>query len=294
MIVVGVDGSRAGLEAVAWAAAEAALRDVPLRVVHAIHRWAAETEQGRYAEVAHWMRQGAATVLAAAVDRARRAHPKLTVESRILPGDPRAALIREGEQADLLVVGNHGLSAVRGLMVGSVAYGVAGHAPCDVVVVRQTPVTSSGEIVAGIDTSPRAAPVLEFAFAEAALRGADLRAVHVWSRYDKHGGFQPIPDDVGEDEKNEVRQLKETLAGWCGRYPDVTVIEEVVRGHPVDALRDAARGADLLVVGSRGRGELAGLVLGSVSHSLLHHAPGPLAVIRTSAEARRGNEHRGK
>ncbi|MFD1939994.1 MULTISPECIES: universal stress protein [Nonomuraea] len=280
MIVVGVDGSRAGLEAVGWAAAEAALRRVPLRVVHAIHRWAVETEQGRYAGVARWMREGAQTVLAAGVDRALREHPGLTVEAEILPGDPRAALIRASERAELLVVGNHGLSAVRGLLVGSVAYGVAGHTPCDVVVVRETPAVSSGEIAVGLDSSPWTAHVLTFAFAEAALRGAALRAVHVWNRYETGGGFQAVPDDFFEDERNEVRQLEETLAGWSERYPDVTVIKEIVQGHPVDALREAARGADLLVVGSRGRGGLKGLVLGSVSHAMLHHSPVPLAVIR--------------
>ncbi|MEU4702468.1 universal stress protein [Nonomuraea dietziae] len=281
MIVVGVDGSRAGLEAVDWAAGEAALRDVPLRVVHAIPRWACETEQVRYAEVARWMRQGAETVLAAGVERAHRQQPKLTVETGILPGDPRAALIREGEVADLLVVGNHGLGAVRGLLVGSVAYGVAGHASCHVVVVRQAPSSPTGEIVVGLDGSPRTMHVLEFAFAEASLRGADLRAVHVWNRYETGGGFQPIPDDPYQDGQNEIRQLKESLAGWRERYPDVNVIEEIVKGHPVDVLREAARRADLLVVGSRGRGELAGMALGSVSQAMLHHAPGPLAVVRT-------------
>ncbi|MEU7898128.1 universal stress protein [Nonomuraea sp. NPDC049152] len=283
MIVVGVDGSRAGLEAVGWAAAEAALRGVPLRVVHAIYRWAVETGQGRYAGVARWMREGAETVLAAGVDRARREQPGLTVEAKILPGDPRGALIREAEHAELLVVGNHGLSAVRGLLVGSVAYGVAGHAPCDVVVVRETPAASAGEIVVGVDDSSRTARVLEFAFAEADLRGADLRVVHVWNRYAVVGGFQVGAGDFFEDEKSEARQLEETLVRWSERYPSVSVIEEIVQGHPVDALREAARGADLLVVGSRGRGELAALVLGSVSHAMLHHAPGPLAVIRTPA-----------
>ncbi|MET9344549.1 universal stress protein [Nonomuraea sp. NPDC003804] len=283
MIVVGVDGSRAGLEAVAWAANEAALRDVPLRVVHAIHRWAAEAGPGRYAEVAQWMRQGAETVLAAGIETARRLQPQLKAEAKILPGDPREALIRESERADLLVVGNHGLSAVRGLLVGSVAYGVAGHAACHVVVVRENPAASSGEILAGLDSSPRGGPVLEFAFGEAALRGAELRVLHVWSRHEAGGRIPPSRGGGGSVEESQLRQLEETLAGRRERYPDVTVIPEVVKGHPVDALTEAARGADLLVIGSRGRGGLAGMVLGSVSHALLHRAPGPVAVVRTPA-----------
>ncbi|WP_433501407.1 universal stress protein [Sphaerimonospora sp. CA-214678] len=284
MIVAGVDGSQAGLEAVAWAAREAVLRDMPLRLVHAIPRWVLESgetaEEGRrYAGVARWMREGADTALAAAVDRARREAPEVEVDSAHLPGDPRTALIDAAGKADLLVVGNHGLGGFRGLLLGSVAYGVAGQAPCDVVIVRGTPTPARGEVVAGVDGSPVGAAALDFAFAEAALRGARLRAVHAWTWFEAGGGFVPGPDDP-DVEQTEVRVVSEALSGHRERYPDVEVVEEVVRGHPVDVLSDASDAADLLVVGSRGRGNLAGLVLGSVSHALLHHARCPLAVVR--------------
>lgn len=200
MIVVGVDGSRAGLEA----AREAALRDVPLLVAHAMPRWAYETESGRLTEVAAWMREGGREVLAAAVERARGDQSKISVRTTFLPDDPRIALIEATRDAELLVVGGHGLGGVRGVLVGSVAYGVAGRAPCDAVVVRPVSSPPVDEIVAGIDGSPASARVLEFAFAE----------------------------------------------------------------------------AELLVVGSHGYGTFAGMVLGSVSHALLHHAPCPLAVVR--------------
>ncbi|MDP4510062.1 universal stress protein [Nonomuraea turcica] len=269
MILVGVDGSRAGIEAVGWAAHEAAVREVPLTVAHAMPRWAYETEIGRYAEVAAWMREGGRTVLAVAEERARREQPKISVTTTFLPDDPRSALIGAARDAELLVVGSHGIGGFRGMLVGSVAYGVAGHAPCDVVVVRELPSSPRGEIVAGVDASPASGRVLEFAVAEARLRGSRLRAVHaVAVRW----------DPAGLDEPGAVEDTLEALAE---RHPDVDIVEEEVHGHPVEVLRQAASVADLLVVGSHGHGTVTGMLLGSVSQELLHHVPCPLAVVRS-------------
>ncbi|WP_049576238.1 universal stress protein [Nonomuraea sp. SBT364] len=267
MIVVGVDGSRAGLEAAEWAAGEALLRGVPLLLAHAMTRWAVETGEGRLAEVAAWMREGGRSVLQAARERAGRDLPEAAVRTTLLAGDPREALISAGRDAELLVLGSHGIGGVRGMLVGSVAHGVAGRAPCDVVLVRELPSSPRQEIVAGVDDSEASARVLDFAFAEARLRGCRLRVVHAWNR--------PGPFDDGERPV-----LREVLAGPRERHPGVPVIEEAVRAHPVEALRQAATGAELLVAGSRGRGTLAGMVLGSVSQALLQHAPCPLVVVR--------------
>lgn len=280
MIIVGVDGSRAGLEAAGWAAMEAALREVPLTVAHAMPGWVCEPQSGRYAAVAKWMRDGGAMVLAAAEDRARREQPKISIRTVLLPGDPRVALIKAAKEAELLVIGGHGIGGVRGLLVGSVAYGVAGHAPCDVVVVRQLPSAPRGELVAGVDGSSESRRrVLDFAIAEAELRGAGLRVVHAWR------GFEAAePQELSElskDERGGRLVLRDVLAGYREEHPDVDVIEEAVRGHPVEVLRQAAEGADLLVVGSHGYGAFAGLVMGSVSQAMLHHSPCPLAVVRS-------------
>ncbi|MGW0481539.1 universal stress protein [Nonomuraea sp. NPDC003214] len=268
MIVVGVDGSRAGLEAAAWAAAEAELRHVPLLIAHAMTRWAVETGDGRLADVAAWMREGGRSVLQAARERAGHDRPEADVETTLLAGDPREALIAAGRDAELLVIGSHGIGGVRGMLVGSVAHGVAGRAPCDVVLVREVPSSPRQEIVAGVDGSETSARVLDFAFAEARLRGCRVRAVHAWN--------WPGPFD---DAERTV--LADLLAGPRERHPGVPVIEETVHAHPVEALRQAATGAELLVAGSRGRGTLAGMVLGSVSQALLQHAPCPLAVVRS-------------
>ncbi len=276
MIIVGVDGSRAGLEAAGWAAAEAALRGSPLTVAHAVPRWVCEEDTVRYAEVARWMREGADTVLASARDRVLRESPQVPVEAVLLPGDPRTALIKASEEAELLVVGSSGIGGVRGLLVGSVAYGVAAHTRTNVVLVHERPSLTRGEIVAGTDGSPSAGRALEFAFTEAELRGARLRAVWAWA-WPQAGGFPPA--DRGS-EQDTLRRLKESLTEHRERHPGVEVVEEVVHGHPVEVLREAAAGADLLVVGSRGHGQLAGMLLGSISQALLHHTPCPVAVVR--------------
>lgn len=278
MIVVGVDGSSAGLEATRWAAREAVLRDVPLRIVHAMPRWACETPaSGPYADVARWMREGAESVVSEAVDQARLEEPGVTVETELLPGDPRQALIKVAQGAELLVTGNHGLGGFRGLLLGSVALGVAGHTECAVAVIRKSPSTPRGEVVVGVDGSSRGASAIAFAFAEAALRGADLRAVHAWEPLIPQEGLDPIP--ASPQDAADQRLLAEVLAGWSERYPDVKLVKDVERGHPADVLRRASAQADLLVVGSRGRGGISGLILGSVSHALLHHAECPIVIV---------------
>ncbi|MEV4562875.1 universal stress protein [Nonomuraea sp. NPDC049419] len=279
MIIAGVDGSRAGLEAAGWAATEAVLRQVPLTVAHVVPKWVCGEDQPvRYAEVARWMREEARTVLTSAKDRALRERPQVRVETVLLPGDPRAALVKAAAEAELLVVGSSGIGGVRGLLVGSVAYGVVAHAETNVVLVRDRPATP-GEVVAGTDLSECAERALEFAFAEAELRGARLRVVQAWA-WPQPGGFGPADP---ESEQGHLRALHEALSPYRARHPRVEAVAEIVHGHPVDVLKEAAAGAELLVVGSRGHGQLAGMLIGSISQAMLHHAPCPLAVVRAAA-----------
>ncbi|SDG29222.1 Nucleotide-binding universal stress protein, UspA family [Sinosporangium album] len=281
MIVVGVDGSDTGLEAAAWAAREAEMRRAPVRVVYAMAEWALEmAEDAPHAEVGRWMRDNAATVLADAVARVKQEAPDVAVESRLLGDDPRLALLEEAKEADLLVVGNHGLGGFRGLLLGSVALGVSGQATCPVAVVRVPPAPPRNVVVVGVDGSPGSLSVIEFAFAEAALRGAELHAVHAWNSSIIGYGPETLAEAL-EDAATERRLLAEVVAGCGERYPDVKVIERSRHGHPAEVLRLASADAELLVLGSRGRGPMAGLFLGSVSHALLHHGNCPIVVLST-------------
>ncbi|MBB4919784.1 universal stress protein [Streptosporangium saharense] len=279
MILVGVDGSRSSLEAVSWAVREAGLRRTGLRVVHVMPAWPLEmTRDTPHAEIGRWMREGAETTLDGALDRIREEGGDVEVVSELLPGgDPRQALIEAAAHAELLVVGSHGLGGFEGMLLGSVALGVAGHAPCPVAVVRRRPAEPRGRVVVGVDGSPAGVDAVAFAFAEAEIRGAELHAVHAWNR--PIVGCGPFAlADAEETAQQERRALAEALAGWGERHPDVKVTERLEYGHPVEVLREASTEADLLVVGSRGRGDLTALLLGSVSHSLLHHAACPVVV----------------
>ncbi|WP_326822823.1 universal stress protein [Streptosporangium sp. NBC_01756] len=285
MIVVGVDGSQSGLAAVSWAMREADMRGVKVRIVHVVPGWAYETpDDAPHVYVGCWMRQSAASVLADALRRAREERPWAEVESELLRGDPRLALIRASKDADLLVVGSHGLGGFGGLLLGSVALGVSGQATCPVAVIRRMRTQPRNEVVVGIDGSPGGAATIEFAFAEADLRGADLRAVHAWSESVAECRPEGAPARIDQAGAKWLL-LAEALTGQSERHPGVRHVEHVERGHPVEVLLRVSTGAGLLVVGSRGRCDVAGLLLGSVSHSLLHHAACPLVVIAVADSA---------
>ncbi|WP_283133470.1 universal stress protein [Rhizohabitans arisaemae] len=281
-IVVGVDGSPAGLNAVGWAMAEAVVRRLPVRLVHVMPEWAySMPETARHAEIGKWKRDSAGAVLEEAASRARAEEPGVEVVSQLMPGDPRSALLLVAERASLLVVGSHGLGGFRGLLLGSVALGVSGQAACPVVVVRTIPGPPKGEIVVGVDGSDLSAAALDLAFEEASLRGSTVRAMHAWIRLSAgpKDGEVPLIYDVKATAARNAEMLTATVAKWRTEYPGVPCVEQVVHDHPVDAIVDASASADLVVVGSRGRGTVRSLILGSVSHGVLHHAHSPVAVV---------------
>jgi nucleotide-binding universal stress UspA family protein len=159
------------------------------------------------------------------------------------------------------------------------------------VVVRENNPDSaaSGQVVVGVDGSEASQPAIGYAFAYAASTGRSIVAVHTWWWEPLEGTSlgEPWMGDWTEIASQEATVVSESLAGWADRYPDVPVRSHIVRGDPVVELLDQSAGANLLVVGSRGRGGFIGLLLGSVSRRVLKRATGPVAVVR-SVE---GGEH---
>jgi nucleotide-binding universal stress UspA family protein len=180
----------------------------------------------------------------------------------------------------MVVIGSHGVGTVAGLLLGSTALQVVAHTPVPAVVVRHVEPVIRQEIAVGVDGPPAGDATLAFAFEEAALRGARLRAVHVWSDPGTGlGGMTPLVYDPEQVAEEQTHRLNEVLGPWRDKYPEVQVVTEVVHGRPVRILAGVSARADLLVVGTRGLGGFTGLMLGSVSHGLLHHAHCPLAVV---------------
>lgn len=282
-VVVGVDGSDTAHRAVRWGAAEAGRRHLPLRLVTAFG-WTAEYPAGhprpgeRYREV---LLDRTRRMLVRAAEAAERQVPGIVVEQELVVGPPIAVLASEARDARLVVIGDRGLGGVTGLLVGSVAVALAAHAACPVAVVRGdvTEPDAALPVVVGVDGSPTSEAALAYAYDAAATRGVPLVAVHTWWDVMIDPAMAPLLDWEAIEVDERVL-LAERLAGWAEKYPDVTVQRIVARDRPARALLEQAAHAQLVVVGSRGRGGVAGLVLGSVGHALLHRAPCPVIVVR--------------
>jgi nucleotide-binding universal stress UspA family protein len=281
-IVVGVDGSRDSARAAGWAAEEAAARRCPLRIVHAVAPWLYERNvDPRLVSVREWLLAGGQEVIGAAVEAARARAEGIDVAGEVVPGGASRALLERARDASMVVVGGHGVGTVAGLLLGSTALQVVSHATVPAVVVRHVEPLAREEIAVGVDGLPAGEPALAFAFEEAALRDARLRAVHVWSDpgATRPGGLTPLVYDAETVTAEHTRWLNDALAPWREKYPEVKVVVEVVHGRAVRILSGVSARSDLLVVGTRGHGGFRGLFLGSVSHGLLHHAHCPLAVV---------------
>ena len=284
-VLVCIDGSAPSDAAVAWAAREAVMHRLPITLMHAVPPVVVGWPVGQlYAEMPDWQRDDAGRV----IDGARNAltdglagaePPEIRTEivySSVLP-----ALIDASRDAWMVVTGTQGLGALGRLLLGSVAMGLAHHAHCPVAVVRQEPDATpdpGAPVLLGIDGSPASEAATALAFDEASRRGVELVALHVWSDV---GVFPALGMDWREREGEGHEILGERLAGWQGRYPDVAVQRLVYCDKPAHWLITESERAQLVVVGSRGRGGFPGMQLGSVSSALVQSAKAPVIVVRS-------------
>lgn len=276
-IVVGVDGSPSGQDALDWAAAEASTMQRPLRLVHGFI-WplmGVHLGPSPVGPPDGGLQAAAERVLADAETRARSSAPEVKITTELVVGAAAQALLEQARDAELVVVGSRGLGGFSGLLVGSVGVALAAHAPCPVIVVHPRPKTRPAvqHVVVGVDGSDLSAPAIRFAFEAAARRGARLTAVRAWS-----APASIFPELVVEQEAREL--LLAALEGDRRRFPEVEVEVKLVGDHAGRALVEESSDAELVVVGSRGRGGFQGLLLGSVSQAVLQHAACPVAVVR--------------
>jgi acyl-CoA dehydrogenase family protein 9 len=295
-IVVGVDGSPPSLHALDWASQEAVARHRPLRIVHAFQRPLTNEQMGPPAvgPPDAGLQHAAERVLSAATDRARAAASTLDVSTDLPAEVPAAALIAASHDADLLVVGHRGLGGFTGLLVGSVGVQTAAHATCPVIVIRDSDDghtgdgPAAGQVVVGVDDSDLSSLPIDFAFAHAALHGVGVVAVHADQRTAVAAPGESGAAAADCRHEGHARMLTDALAGHRDKYPDVPVQEKLVHGRPAAVLVAESAGAALTVVGSRGRGGFTGLLLGSTSQGVLHHASSPVAIVRARQSHRRG------
>ena len=279
-VIVGVDGSEQSLLAVEWAAQEARRHSSPLRIVSApdvmprMHAYHASP-----AEIAAALRGVAARALAAAITRCDEVAPGLPVDTCLLSGPPAVAVAETGSDASMLVVGARGAGGFAAMMLGSVSRYVAAWAPCPVAVVREESSAVHREVAVGVRDPEDATGALAFAFEEAALRGADLVAVHTWYWLPSGQAGALRPADPGRFAAEATRQLAAALKDWQDKYPDVRVSRDVIRGHPARVLASLSARTDLVVLGRHGHPAGPGPGIGSIQHAVLDHAHGPVAVV---------------
>ncbi|MFZ2175583.1 MAG: universal stress protein [Rhodococcus sp. (in: high G+C Gram-positive bacteria)] len=285
-VVVGIDGSQAATDAARWAAAVAERVHRPLLLAHTYPDEAMfynGTAMMIDAQFMQQMRDDSNTMLETVEKRVLADHPGLAVERDVRSGTASSHLIELSREARMVVVGARGTGAVADYLLGSTMLRTVNHAQCPVAVFRggSAAVPDGRGVVVGVDGSAISEKAVEQAFAFADTFGVELDAVHAWSGERMHGlGRASTHVDWSAYEEAEKAVLSESLAGWCDRYPDVRVHGSSVEGVPADILLQRAADAQLLVVGSHGRGTVAGSLLGSVSQNLVHHAPCPVLVCR--------------
>src|SRR3984893_5908864 len=286
-IIVGIDGSPESDAAVNWAAHDAAIRGLPLTVVHVESPAAATWSQAPALEEARGAQQAEGrSLLAHASTIARDAiadTAQVHITGELLSSStPVPTLVEQSKDAELFVVGSRGRGALSRSILGSVSAGLIRHAHCPVALIRhddsELPDPAQGPVLVGIDgaTSDLATAI---AFEEASLRHAELIALHAWNDIDMNS----IPGyDWSPTTTKEGHVLDEALAGWQERYPDVSVQNRVVSDRAAHALVDASESAQLVVVGTHGSGALAGMLLGSVSNAVVQAVHRPVIVARPS------------
>lgn len=275
-ITVAVDGSDHADQALRWAAEEAAVRGLALRIVHA---WLPlPTPGGRAAAHAE-----SREILDKAEARAREYAPEVPVTTVEIADLVGSALAAESETAAMLVLGSRGRGGFRSLLLGSTSLTIAAIARCPVVIVREALPADAPDrvrdVVLGVDERNSAERILAFAFDEAAAHpGTRLRVMHGWTMGASALAGGPVFDKDAVQEA-VARALAEVTAGWSEKYPQLEVLRTTAHASPAEALVDASADARLTVLGRRTTGTSLGLRLGPVAHAVLLHAHGPVAVV---------------
>ena len=284
-ILVAVDGSTESDAAVGWTAREAVMRDAGVTLMHVIAPvivgWPARYLQASFNES---QEQNARQV----IEQAQKTlHTSLgdaeppDVRTEVQRSAVAATLINASRNAQMVVVGSRGMGGIGRVVLGSVSSGLVHHAHCPVAIVHESEAHEpdrTSPVLLGIDGSSASEAATELAFDEASRRGVDLVALHAWSDV---GVFPILGMDWHQYEDEGHQVLAERLAGWQERYPDVQVRRRVVCDQPARWLLEESEHAQLVVVGSRGRGGFKGMLLGSVSTAVAQGAKAPVLVVRS-------------
>jgi nucleotide-binding universal stress UspA family protein len=283
-ILVAVDGSAESDAAVSWAVREASMRHEPVTLMHVVQpvvvKWPVSAG---HSTVAEWQEDNARL----AIEQGRKSFNAVVdveppdVRTEVVYSHPVDALVDASTEARMIVVGSHGRGVAGRVLWGSVSRGVVEHAHCPVAVIRSDqppgPAHATAPVLVGVDGSPASEAATAWAFDEASRRDVALVALHAWSDV---GVFPILGMDWRTYQDQGEELLAERLAGWQERYPDVQITRRLVCDTPARWLIDESQRAQLVVVGSHGRGGFAGMHLGSVAATVAQSAKAPVIVVR--------------
>jgi nucleotide-binding universal stress UspA family protein len=286
-IIVGADGSSASNAAVCWAARDAAMRRVPLTVIHVVNPVTATWPHNSLPDgLAVWQENEGRRILADALKIAQDIagdDSRIQIESELIFSSTVRTLLLRSKDAALIVVGNGGRAVLARGLLGSVSSSLVRRAHCPVAVIRdedpRMPHPAKAPVLVGIDGSAASKLATSIAFDEASRRGVGLIALHAWSDREI---FELPGLDWSAVKAEEERLLVEGLAGWQEHYPDVTVDRLLVCDRPARVLVETSEAAQLVVLGSHGRGGFASTLLGSVSNAVVQSVRMPVIVARPS------------
>ncbi|WP_406835480.1 universal stress protein [Streptomyces sp. AHU1] len=287
-LVVGVDGSDGSLLAIDWAVDLATRSGLPLRLVHA-SLW--ERYEGAFPSLSRERSSEqvlAEHIVGSAAERARRHNPDLSISTKAVPDEAVSTLLDEGRNATALITGSRGRGELKGALLGSVSLAVAARADCPVIVVRgdKAALTGSHErVLLGAGDLDTCRAAVGFAFEEAEVRGCELDVVRAWRCPAREAADDTAPTEDPEHrhEKQAAALVESLIADASAAHPDVRLRRTTVEGAARKVLVHRSAAADLVVLGARRRSGRFGLQLGRVSHTLLHHASCPVAVVPNRA-----------
>lgn len=284
-VVAAIDGSHRDPAVLDWAAAEAVSVGAPLHLVHAVDLGTPLSAYGELLtspDIVDKVEQESVRVATEAKARVVSTHPDLPVTTALPTGAPAGGLLNASDGARLLVVGSARKTKAERIVLGTTSLSVVAHSPCPVVLVPEnSEITGDGRVVVGIDGSEHSLLAFEHALGAAALRGKAVTTVTSWNVEVVNGVVVTEPgSSEWETVDTRYRKMAEaTVAELRAAHPDIEITVEVHHGRAADTLVEVAQGADLLVVGSRGRGGFRGMLLGSVSQRVLGRATVPVAVL---------------
>lgn len=275
--LIGVDGSEQSRVALGWGLARATERGADVELLHVADDSFLSESVAFLSEA----QQASEQMLASETEYARSLGFTGKITGSAVVGHPIAEIEEASRHADLLVLGEHGGSRLSGSFFGTRAVKAAATAHCPVAVIPKGDVHPNAAVVVGIDGSEASKHAIAFAAEEASFRGLPLVAVYAWMPPLTPGLEYLWSEELVDSQRAAAEEaIAIGIAGLASRYPDLEVRREIVQAPPVAALVQAAEGAELLVVGSRGRGGISRLLLGSVSHGVLQALPCPVIVTR--------------